>query len=182
MPKILESMREQLMETAKSQIGRNGYSGTTIRSVAAECGIAVGTVYNYFPSKEVLIASFLSEDWRACIDPIAVHTDDDAETRLKRIYDALTAFSGSYRALFSDADAAKAYHAAFLQRHKQLREQLAALIEPVCAKEPDRQYLAEFIAEALLAWTLEGKPFEDIYHIIQRLIERGKRGNRNEQL
>ena len=46
MPKILESIREQLLETARRQIGKNGYGSTTIRSVASECGIAVGTVYN----------------------------------------------------------------------------------------------------------------------------------------
>ena len=60
MPKILESVREQLLETARAQIERNGYANTTIRSVAAECGIAVGTVYNYFPSKDMLIATYVS--------------------------------------------------------------------------------------------------------------------------
>ena len=182
MPKILESVREQLLTTARRQIERNGYAKTTIRSVAAECGIAVGTVYNYFPSKDVLIATFVSEDWRACIGSIASHENDDDKTHLFRIYDALRAFTDSYRALFSDADAAKAYHAAFSQRHKQLREQLAVLIRPVCGAGPDSAYRSEFIAEALLAWTLEGKPFEDIYQILQRLINNESEESRDEQL
>ena len=171
MPKILESIREQLLKTARRQIARNGYGGTTIRSVAAECGIAVGTVYNYFPSKDMLIATFVSEDWRACIDSIASHGSDDARTHLKRIYDALRAFTETYRTLFSDAEAQNAYHAAFSQRHRQLRAQLAALIEPVCGDGDDRAYRSEFIAESLLVWTLEGKPFEDIYQILQGLIK-----------
>ena len=171
MPKILDSMREQLLLTARRQVERNGYAKTTIRSVAAECGIAVGTVYNYFPSKDMLMATFVSEDWHACIRSIEAHADEDARTRLLRIYDALKTFSTRYQALFTDADAAKPYQEAFLTRHKLLREQLAALIEPVCANDPDRAYLAEFIAEALLVWTTEGKTFEDIYHVIQRLIQ-----------
>lgn len=171
MPKILESMREQLLKTARRQVERSGYAKTTIRSVAAECGIAVGTVYNYFPSKDMLIATFVSEDWHACIDSIAAHAGDDARTHLKRIYDVLLSFSERYRALFTDAEAAKPYQEAFLARHKMLRQQLAALIEPVCGDDPDRAYLAEFIAEALLVWTMEGKPFEDIYQVIQRLIK-----------
>ena len=171
MPKILESMREQLLETARRQIERNGYGKTTIRSVAAECGIAVGTVYNYFPSKDMLIATFVSEDWRACIAPIAERTEDDAETHLKRIYDAIRAFADSYRALFSDDDAKNAYYAAFSERHGQLREQLAELILPVCGDEQDRAFLSEFIAESLLIWMTEGKPFEDMYRIIKRLIK-----------
>ena len=172
MPKILESMREQLLETARRQIERNGYGKTTIRSVAAECGIAVGTVYNYFPSKDMLIATFVSEDWRACIVPIAAQTEDDAETHLKRIYDAIRTFADSYRTLFSDDDAKTAYYAAFSERHRQLRQQLAGLILPVCGSDADRAFLSEFIAEALLIWTMEGKPFEDIYPMIQRLIQK----------
>ena len=33
----------------------------TVRSVAAGCGVAVGTVYNYFSSKDMLIAAFMLE-------------------------------------------------------------------------------------------------------------------------
>ena len=182
MPKILESIREQLLETARKQIERNGYAKTTIRSVAAECQIAVGTVYNYFPSKDMLIATFVSEDWRSCMDAVAAHRDDDAKTRLKRIYDALCVFTERYRTLFSDADAEQAYRAAFSQRHRQLREQLAVQIEPICADGPDRRYCAEFIAESLLVWTLEGKPFEDIYQILQRLIKTESEESSDEQL
>ena len=46
MPKIIENVREQLLAVAKKQIGERGYANTTIRSVAGECGLAVGTVYN----------------------------------------------------------------------------------------------------------------------------------------
>ena len=172
MPKILESMREQLLTEARRQIESRGYAKTTIRSVAAGCGIAVGTVYNYFPSKEMLIATFLSEDWRACIAPIAEDVEDDAKTYLKRIYDAIRSFTDTYRSLFSDDEAKIAYYAAFSQRHGQLRKQIAALILPVCGEQPDRVFLSEFIAEALLTWTREEKPFEDIYTLMQKLISK----------
>ena len=170
MPKILESMREQLLETAKRQLLQNGYQRMTVRSVAAECGIAVGTVYNYFPSKDALIAAFVSGDWQNCVASIAAHTDDDARTRFLRIYETLRAFTETYRPLFSDEGAAKVRHAAFLQRHMQLRGQIAALIAPVCGGEA---FLPEFLAEALLVWTAEDKPFEPIWQIIQKLIVQG---------
>lgn len=181
MPKILESMREELKKTAKKQIESRGYAKTTIRSVAAECGIAVGTVYNYFPSKDMLIATFVSEDWRACIAPIASRRFHDAQTRLRAVYDAIRTFTDSYRVLFSDDDAKNAYYAAFSQRHGQLREQIAALILPVCGDEPGRGFLSEFIAESLLVWTREEKPFEDIYPIIQKLISKEREETSNEQ-
>ena len=59
MPKIIENLREQLLEETKKQILDRGYANTTIRSVAKACGVGVGTVYNYFESKEMLVASFV---------------------------------------------------------------------------------------------------------------------------
>lgn len=56
MPKILENIRELLLQEAKRQVFENGYSSLTIRSVAGACGIGVGTVYNYFESKDALVA------------------------------------------------------------------------------------------------------------------------------
>ena len=68
MPKIIENVREQLLCEAKRQIEKNGYAKTTVRSVALSCGIGVGTVYNYFKSKDMLIASFMAEDWLSCLE------------------------------------------------------------------------------------------------------------------
>ena len=66
MPKIIENIKEQIIEEAKKQLFENGYSKTTIRSVAAACGIGVGTMYNYFSSKDMLISTFMLEDWKNC--------------------------------------------------------------------------------------------------------------------
>ena len=76
-PKILQNVREQLIDEARRQIAKSGYKKTTIRSVANGCGFGVGTVYNYFPSKEALegiseARSFFPGDpeiafWAGCI-------------------------------------------------------------------------------------------------------------------
>ena len=58
MPKIIDGLQMQILKEAKPQAFKNGYSKMTIRSVAKACDIAVGTIYNYYPSKEFLMASF----------------------------------------------------------------------------------------------------------------------------
>ena len=102
MPKIIENVRELLLETAKKQIEERGYANTTIRSVAGECGLAVGTVYNYFKSKDMLIATFVVEDWNSYLSDIRSAEFSDPRQTLHNIYDALIHFSEKHRSLFSD--------------------------------------------------------------------------------
>ena len=92
MPKIIPNIRELLLEEAKRQINEYGYGNTTIRSVAQACHVGVGTVYNYFESKDMLIATFMAEDWMKCISKVRAQNTGEAKVILKSIYDALLEF------------------------------------------------------------------------------------------
>ena len=174
MPKIIENVREQLLEVAKRQTMERGYSGTTIRSVASECGLAVGTVYNYFESKDMLIASFMVEDWHRAME--ATQHPEGAEARevLLGIYSAIKSFAAEYQELFSDPEAAKVFAASSPERHILLREQLADAIIPVCEEEDveHRRFIARFAAESLLTFTMSGESFERISSAILKVIKK----------
>ena len=170
MPKIIENVREALLAEAKRQIAERGYTATTIRSVAAECGIAVGTVYNYFDSKDMLIASFMLDDWLLSINLIRNAPAADSREYLFAVYSTLRQFSDKYSSLFSDKEAAKAYHTAFGERHKQLRAQLADLMRPICSGSCGSDFTCEFVAESMLTWTMAGRDFDSIYEVIKKII------------
>lgn len=183
MPKIIENIRTSLLEETKKQIMENGYSATTIRSVASACGLATGTVYNYFPSKDMLIATFMLEDWQQSLRRMSNsissnHSENNAEWVFRSIYSELQQFIDCHSSLFQDQEAAKAFASAFSEKHKLLRSQLAEMILPLCTKyaltqetpKADPPFLAEFIAEALLTWTVAGKPFEQLFPILHKLI------------
>lgn len=167
MPKIIENVREQLLAEAKKQIAEQGYRNTTIRSVAGGCGIAVGTVYNYFKSKDMLIASFILEDWLICVRRIDARPKENPREYLEFIHNSLKEFAEKHVALFADREAAKVFYTAFSERHRQLRAQLAELILPV-AKE---SFTAEYVAEAMLTWTMAGKSFDEIYQLLPERIK-----------
>ena len=105
MPKIIDNLREQIQIEAMHQILNNGYAKTTIRSVANGCNIAVGTLYNYFKSKDELIVSFMLEDWEQCVSVITAIQDSDPEAFLRQAHSALDKFIRKYERLFSDEDA-----------------------------------------------------------------------------
>lgn len=168
MPKIIENVREQLLTEAKKQILERGYAETTIRSVASACGLGIGTVYNYFKSKEMLIASFLYEDWKKYLYDMQHLPYVDPYVLLRGIFDSLKHFAMENKKLFSDSDAAKQISVGSSSRHKMLREQIAEFLLPVC--EPD--FCADFVAEALICWSMENVDFETVYPILEKIIKK----------
>lgn len=167
MPKILENVKEALICEAKRQIAEQGYKATTIRSVAAGCGIAVGTVYNYFSSKDMLVASFILEDWIAMLEDLKQRRHSSPEENLFAIHNALIEFARKHASIFSDKDAVSTYYSVFYEKHKLLRHQLADLILPLVRES---EFEAEFIAESMLTWTMAGKSFDEIYSVIKKII------------
>ena len=114
MPKIIPGLRERLIKEAEQQLVTGGYTALTIRSVAKACHVAVGTVYNYFPSKDALLANYLLEDWKQCIAAAqAVSTySETPKPVLRCIYDQLLSFAGRHEAIFRDEAASAAFAAA----------------------------------------------------------------------
>ena len=168
MPKIIENLESRLIEEAKKQIEESGYGAMTIRSIAKACGVGVGTVYNYFSCKEELLATHLLEDWKQCITAIeAVSTYSDApRPAVLCIHDQLISFACRHKAIFQDEAAAASFAGSFGRYHAMLRTQLSHPLRKFC----DGDFTADFIAEALLTWTMAGKPFDEIYGMIEKLF------------
>ena len=167
MPKIIENLQERLVAQAKAQLADSGYAALTVRSVAAGCGVGVGTVYNYFPSKDALVAAVMLEEWDRRMQAVgAAGADSDGPGPVLRcIYEQLRAYARQYRSVFREGQAAVP-PGPFRRYHAMLRDQLAA---PLGRYWPDA-FTPQFVAEALLAWTMEEKPFEEIYTLLQKLF------------
>ena len=168
MPKIIENLPERLAAEARRQIEESGYAAMTIRSVAKGCGVGVGTVYNYYPSKETLVATFMLDDWNACVAHIQSCADEAQapETVLQIMQEKLRLFMEQYDPIFRDESAAVSYTGATSKYHGVLRDQLAGPIRKFCRDD----FTAQFIAEAMLTWTVAGKSFDDIFAVVNKLF------------
>lgn len=169
MPKYIENLRQKLLDEAKEQTQTLGYGGVSIRSIAKGCGVGVGTVYNYFPSKDALIAGFMLEDWQKCIGRVEEisGTTNDPNVVTRCIYDCLVEFAQVHSAVIGDKAAAAVFAGAFGQYHSMLRGQLAKPLEKFCA-DP---FSAAFVAEAILTWTMAGAAYEQIEPQILKLFK-----------
>ena len=168
MPKIIVNLEDRLIQEARKQISESGYGATTIRSVAKGCGVGVGTVYNYFPSKEALVATFMLSDWKESMsvaEAVSTYSESPKAVALC-LHDQLHQFSHRHEAVFRDEAAAAAFTGSFSQYHGLLRSQLAKPLRKFCQTD----FQADFIAEALLTWTTSGKEFDVIYDMIGKLF------------
>ena len=53
--------RDRLLEAGQTLFSAQGYAATSMRQVAESAGLALGGIYNHFPSKEALFQSILLE-------------------------------------------------------------------------------------------------------------------------
>ncbi len=164
MPKILSDPKKNILQEVERLLSRGGYTAVTVRAVARGCGVGVGTVYNYFPSKEAMLAELLLTDWRECIAAIEAvsQSAQRAEPVARCIYDRLKSFAGNHEAIFLAESARGTFAGAFSQYHALLRSQLAAPLRRFCADG----FAAEFAAEAILTWSMAGKEFCEIWGML----------------
>ncbi len=82
-----ERRRQDILQAAIAVFARKGYYTAKVSDVAHEAGIAHGTVYLYFKSKEDLLLAIFTEKMGEMIDYIQeqVATVIGAESQLKRL-------------------------------------------------------------------------------------------------
>ena len=60
--------KEDILEASRELIRRQGWAAVNIRSVAAACGVSVGSIYNYFGSKAELAGAAVESVWQEIFD------------------------------------------------------------------------------------------------------------------
>ena len=59
---VIERKRNAILDAARTVFSRQGYAGAAVGDVASEAGVAKGTLYLYFKSKEDLYLAALARD------------------------------------------------------------------------------------------------------------------------
>lgn len=86
-----ERRRREILEVATRQFAQHGYAATDLQLVANELHVGKGTVYRYFPSKELLFLAAVDlgmQQLSAAIDQAVVN----AATALTRVELAIRAY------------------------------------------------------------------------------------------
>lgn len=100
MPVKSEETRERILNEALELFRRNGFEKTTMREIAAEAGVALGSAYYYFASKEALVMAFYERASDAMFPRIeeALESAKGLEERLRVILQEKFDYFGPNRA------------------------------------------------------------------------------------
>lgn len=119
--------RRRILDTARSLFAQQGFAATTTRDIASAAGIAAGTLFNYFPTKESIVEEFLRE---AC---------DKAAAEFPGVAAGLPHSDQPDDSPQSLEEALFAHLAGLLRKLKPHRKYLSALLETTLSPLADRR-------------------------------------------
>ncbi len=155
MPKIIENLNENILATAKIQLFEKGYNDMTMRSVASDCHIAVGTLYNYFESKDLLIAQIMLNDWKEIMRDVKAQCRyvDNIFDGFKIVYDGVSDFSDRYDSVWTQYGKSLSIKKEMPVQFDLLITELSGILDEIlirCHDEKDR-YISVFLSEILIS-------------------------------
>ena len=71
MNKIITS-EEAILSACREFVAESGLQSINIRDVAKKCGVSIGSIYNYFPTKSDLIVATIESIWKEIMNGLVV--------------------------------------------------------------------------------------------------------------
>lgn len=174
MPKKLDNIREKAIAETRKILDEQGYGALAMRDIAKKCEIAVGTMYNYFPSKEYLTGCVVLEDWKITYEnmlSIAAGADS-IQHGLSGIYELMCTFvmQHQYLTSFDGGDSKTPYD--FHERHLVLLKQIETLLRMLQKRfgYSVEDAINTFLAESILAFSVKRYTYSQIAPAITKLL------------
>lgn len=153
---------EHLLEATARILVSRGWAGTTTNHVAARAGVSVGTLYEYFPSKDALVAALVGRHLDAAEARLAALAGELATSKptldelvramVTAMLDLHAAAPRLHRVLFEEVPHRPAVRARVLAMEDAQARALAAIL-PRVARVTDPAVTARVVVELLEALT-----------------------------
>ncbi len=170
MAKIIENLYDDIQEVGKKILLLEGYNQMTLRLVASRCNIATGTIYNYFKSKDELVATIMFKDWKDLLEKTSpkVEKVKEAIDGLELIFDMIKDYTAIYQKAWIDYGGSLV---GMKDRHSILIKQISDLINPLFKRFAIDESSINFISEILLYSAIrEDVSFIDIKPFILKIM------------
>lgn len=98
MPKLIDDPKQEILKQAKIILVHKGFEALNMRTVAKECRFAVGTIYNYFPTKDDLLAQLMADYWEEYYEVLEKIDQEEFDllSKLRKMYEQLEIFLDTF--------------------------------------------------------------------------------------
>jgi len=86
-----EALAASILRAAEQIFGAHGFAQAEMRAIAQRAGVAVGTLYNYFPNKQTLFARVCAAVAQRLVETVATVRADPARDWEERLLGILEA-------------------------------------------------------------------------------------------
>lgn len=137
--RVIENPKQLILSKAKEILYNQGYHKLSMRALSKACDIALGTIYNYYPTKKDLVVEMMTDYWQNYLDSVQeiVNSNADIYIKLNSIFNELEVFIQNFRQywLTTELYGSQEYVEGGLQRKYGFMEKLIMIIEDVLIKE-----------------------------------------------
>ncbi len=179
MPKNLVNIKAEIIQTTRKMILEKGYENLNIRDIAKRCGIATGTFYNYFRSKQEIVSSLLDADWKAFRLSILrqTNTDQPPMGQLELMYVNLKEMIADIHSIWAAGfpEDLESGTMSKLQRiKKDLRAEFSQHITEVIRGHVEAEqeaFIADFIARVFFSYAYEAQTgFDALRPVLEKIL------------
>lgn len=155
MPKIIKNPEDRILQAARQRLLDKDLSSFSLRGIAADCGIAVGTIYNYFKDKESLMAAVMIQDWKDALETTRkeLSQTQSLQEGLLDICRGIRNFCLRYQKVWSSYSAGGDFSMRYRKRHELLLSQITEMIKGLYERfdEPCEEHRITLFAELIIA-------------------------------
>jgi AcrR family transcriptional regulator len=170
MPKAIEHASSEILITTRRLLAEQGFVHLNMRTIAAACGMATGTLYNYYKAKDEIVHAVMLEDWREMLSRIdercaAARGEDPVDT-LRAIFEELHVYFAAYRDVWMEMAAVPmesksavvlGYDTQVFQR--ELASRVSTALPPAKEGSLDPELLTDVVVRLFSMYAME-KDFE----------------------
>jgi len=182
MPKNLINVKEDILSVTKELIKQTGYSELSIRKIAATCGVATGTVYNYYSSKIDIIAEILLNEWNLMLRRIDLNTKtiDPVIEKIEIMFNEMNFFMtnvhGAWFQTYPISSESTMDISKIKEKRKFLRNQLSAKVYSFTGTgKPQNDEvinICDIISNILISYANDGIEFSKLKLSLSALIDK----------
>ena len=171
-PNKFEARREQLAESTLSTMGKKGYASTSMRDIASDAGVSLGTLHYYFVDKSELLTYCVKSFKRQFIQMVVSQCDkattlsELVELFCETICESMIAAYQEHRVWF-DIRTQALYEPNFAPLRLELEEELEVMFRTfIVAGETFSGHKVSMKTEAV-GWMFEGLFESQLFNFIQ---------------